>query len=134
MQKVDGVTEARVSLNEGMLTLKLAPANRVSVAGVRSTIRANGFTPKDAEVRVVGRVVARGDALALVVTGSNEEFLLEEDPRARGLVAEARRSHLDRQVVLTGVVPESPKRVSRDRLRVRAVAAVPGAPPARPGP
>ena len=120
MQKVEGVSAVQVSLNEGMLTLRFVPANRVSVAAIRATIRSNGFTPKDAEVRVTGRVVARGDSLFLVVPGSNEELVLEDEPNAPGRVADVRRAYAGASALLSGVVPESPRRTARLRLRVRS--------------
>jgi copper chaperone CopZ len=133
MQKVDGVTSVTVSLNEGTLTLTLAPTNRVTVARIREAIRANGFTPKDAEVRVVGRVVARGDTLLLVVPETSESFALEDAPGAAGRVGELQRGHVGTQVIVSGTVPESAKVAGARalRLRVRSVAAAPS-PPAMP--
>lgn len=127
MRKVDGATSVQVSLNEGMLTMRFAPTTRASVEAIRGTIRSNGFTPKDAEVRVAGRVVARGDSLLLVVPGSNETLVLEDDPAAPGRLAEVRRSYAGKVALLSGVVPESPRRAATLRLRVRGVTPAPGA-------
>lgn len=55
--KLPGVTSVRVSLNEGKAVAQLAPDSATTLAQIREVIRHNGFTPKDASVTLVGRLV-----------------------------------------------------------------------------
>lgn len=43
VQKLEGVEEVEVSLNEGYAEIALAPRSGVTVEGVRRVIRDNGF-------------------------------------------------------------------------------------------
>ena len=124
MEKIDGVTEVKVSLNEGTVVLRLAPTNRVTIERIREEIRSNGFAPKQAEVRITGQVMARGDSLVLVVAETNETYVLEDASTAQGRRAEIRRTRLGMKTVVSGVVPESGKQpASRPRrLLVRSFA------------
>ena len=102
LQKIDGVAKVEVSLNAGDANIRLEPTNRVSVEQIREAIRKNGFTPKEAEVTVVGKLVERGGRLVLEVSGPNVTLALS-GPRAGELQAMA-----GTVVVLGGLVPEAP--------------------------
>jgi 3-hydroxyisobutyrate dehydrogenase-like beta-hydroxyacid dehydrogenase len=81
MQKVDGVQNVRVSLNDGQTILDLKPGNAVTLAKLRQIIKSNGFVSKDASV------LARGSAngqRSFVVGGTNEQVDLSADPRPVG--------------------------------------------------
>lgn len=122
MKKIDGVAAATVSLKEGTVTLRFAPSNRATVGRIRETIRANGFSPKDADVRVAGRVTVRGDTMLLVLPEMGEMFLIEAAPGATQALGELRARFVGARVVITGTVPGSAKRdASRpQRLLVRS--------------
>jgi hypothetical protein len=76
-RKVEGVEDVKVSLNEGTVALELKPGNRVTVDRVREIIRKNGFTPKDATVKMAGKVIERNGKPALEVTGLDLVLLLD---------------------------------------------------------
>jgi hypothetical protein len=120
--KIDGVRSVEVSLKDGIATIQLAPSNRVTVARIREAVRSNGFTAREAEVRVAGSLVRRGDALALAVPGTTELFVLEDAPGAGGTVAELRRRGPDSRVMVRGQIPRPRPRQSRapERLLVRS--------------
>ena len=63
-----------VSLNEGYAEITLVPDNGVTVERVRQVIRKNGFTPREAHVRVRGTALSRGGTLVFDVSGSGESF------------------------------------------------------------
>lgn len=88
VKKIEGVESVDVSLNGGLAVIRLAPENRVSVDQLRDAIRRNGFTPRDAEVRVTGKVVERDGRLALAVPGQAVPFLISDHPDAKGKTAE----------------------------------------------
>ena len=127
LQKIEGVSAVTVSLNDGAVTLRFIPDNRVTIERIREAIRTNGFAPREAEIRVAGRVIVRGDSLLLVVRETNESYVLEDIPGAAGRRAEIRRGLVGTRVVVGGQVPTSAKQpASRPRrLLVRSFASLP---------
>jgi copper chaperone CopZ len=123
--KIDGVRSVKVSLKEGVATIQFAPSNRATVAKIRDAIRSNGFSAREAEVQVAGSLVQRGDALALVIPGTDEVFFLQDAPGVAAMVAELRRRGSNARVVLTGQIPAPGARRAGApaRLLVRSFAA-----------
>lgn len=99
VKKIDGVESVDVSLNRGLAVIRFRPEQRVAVQQVREAIRANGFTPKAAQVRVAGRLVKRGDRLALATPGEGDIFLLAAHADPPGREGD--------EVVVEGLVPET---------------------------
>ena len=60
VEKLDGVDKAEVSLDDGRVTVRLAPGNAVTIAELRRTIRHQGFTPKEAKLTLSARIEVRG--------------------------------------------------------------------------
>ena len=123
--KIEGVQSVKVSLKDGIATIRFAPSNRVAIARIREAIRSNGFAPREAEVTVGGSLTQRGDTLALVVPGTADVFMLRDAPRAIGTVAELRRHGVGNQVVVTGQVPRPVGRAAGppERMLVRSFVA-----------
>ena len=117
--KIEGVQSVKVSLKEGVATIRFAPSNRVTVARIREAIRSNGFTARDAEVQVAGSLAQRGDTVMLVIPGTDETFVLRDAPGAVGTVAELQRRVPSSRVVVSGRVPAPPERRGREQLFVR---------------
>jgi len=116
IKKVNGVQDVRVSLNQGTAVIRLKEGNRVDVEQLRDIIRKNGFTPKDSDVKVAGKVVERNGKPALEVNGPDIVYLLE------GNVAPL-RGMTGKQVVLAGQVPETRGKNEPPNLVVKEVAA-----------
>lgn len=57
LKRLSGVTDVRVSLNEGVAVVALTPGSTTTVESIRKVIRDNGFTPKAAQVVVTGKLV-----------------------------------------------------------------------------
>jgi copper chaperone CopZ len=112
VRKIDGVRDVTVSLKQGLATIHFAPTNRVSVEQIRKAVRSNGYTPRAAEVRVAGLLVARDDTLVLSIPGSEESYVLQDAPGAVGQVASLRRLPSRARVLLNGQLPD-PSRSSR---------------------
>ena len=104
LKKLDGVTEVTVSLNEGLVKMSLAPENRVTLTEIRKRILDNGFTPKDAIVRISGVLDTRTSVPRLTTTG-NVEYVLSP---AQGFVesqwAELNAMHSGSKVEVRGRV------------------------------
>ncbi len=67
LKKLPGVTNVRVSLNEGQADVTLSADSPTSIDAIRKVIRDNGFTPKAAGVTVVGTLVQAEDGMWLEV-------------------------------------------------------------------
>jgi copper chaperone CopZ len=119
VKRIDGVESVDVSLKEGAATVKLKPGNHVTVDEVRDAIRKNGFTPKDADVTIAGKVVERNGKPALAVSGSDLVYLLGQSSEAKGK-AEELQKQIGRDVIVKGHLPESSGKVSEPQtLEVR---------------
>ncbi len=70
LKKIQGVTEVTVSLNEGLVKMLLAPENRVTLKEIRQRILDNGFTPKEAMVRISGTIDTGASPLRLTTAGN----------------------------------------------------------------
>jgi hypothetical protein len=81
MQKVDGVQNVRVSLNDGLTILDLKPGNDVTLARLRQIIKNNGFVSKDATLLARGTV--KGPRV-FVVNETNEELAAIGTPQRVG--------------------------------------------------
>jgi hypothetical protein len=86
--------------------LALAPGSAVGIGEIRSVIRKNGFTPKDATVHIAGRLVRTDGGLSLVV-GPSRSYQLSPDASAGATWEALQRLPVGAQVELTGRVPES---------------------------
>lgn len=124
IRKIEGVASVDVSLNGGFADVKLKPGNRVDPERIRQVARDNGFTPKDADVKVTGQIVERGGKLALEVSGLDDVvYLLVEHPEAKDKLAEAHKA-AGKAVVVTGHLPETataPKPDATRTLEIRHV-------------
>lgn len=120
MKKLDGVRDARVSLNEGKALVALDPANKVSLADIRKLVERNGFTPQGATVTLRARVVAAGDTLRLEVPETKEMFHVATTPYADN-VAELKK-HVGQVVVVEGLIA-APKENSAAVIQVTSVKA-----------
>jgi hypothetical protein len=89
----------------------------VTVARIRDAIRENGFTAREAEIRVAGSLVQRGDTLSLVVPGTDDVFLLE-DAAGASAVAELRRRGVGARAVVVGQIPNPAARRGSGPMRM----------------
>lgn len=119
VQRLEGVESVRVSLNDGVAEIRLAPENSVTLARVREIIRSNGFSPKAAEVVVAGIVIEHEGAPALATDGATPAYALVDHAAAPGTVA---RLPTGRRVEIRGRVPESQPNPAGElpRLEVRS--------------
>lgn len=60
LKALPGVRTVKVSLNEGYAEVTLGDGATTSLTDIRKTIRNNGFTPKQAQVRIEGTLLLHG--------------------------------------------------------------------------
>ncbi len=80
IQKIPGVESVSVSLNRGLVRVKLKPGNTVKIEQIRKAILDDAFTPKDAQVVVIGQLASQGGKLQFKVAGTNEIFPVLSTP------------------------------------------------------
>jgi len=105
--KLEGVESVRVSLEEGLAAVTLKRRNALDPDRIRKVANDGGFTPKQAEVRVRGRLVPEGETLALAVSGVELHYRLVEHAAAPGRLAALSEVVAGTPLVVSGVVPES---------------------------
>ncbi len=121
VRNIDGIDSVEVSLNRGVVVIRLKPENRVTLAGIRDAIRENGFTPKEAEVRARGTVLDDSGHLALAMPGIHVAFRLAADSLASGIIDELHRVR-GQDVTIDGRVPETARGAREPAiLRARAL-------------
>jgi hypothetical protein len=82
-------------------------------------VEKNGFTHKDAEIVVKGRLTGTANAPVLEVSGTSDRYTLS--PTAAGLDIV---SLLGKTVIVGGVLPQAPKGKLSDTLRYKTITEV----------
>jgi copper chaperone CopZ len=80
VQKLDGVESVDVSLQRAVADIRLRRGNAVTLDRLRDIVKNNGFTPRDATVSAVGRLVDRGGKPAIEIA-PNQALLLTADSK-----------------------------------------------------
>jgi copper chaperone CopZ len=89
LKKFPGVESVDVSLNKGLATVKLKPANAVTPEQFWEAVKNNGFTPKDTHVVVRGEVFSVGGKLQMKVNPTNRVYELTGVKPVEGKVVTA---------------------------------------------
>ena len=122
VQKLPGVESVNVSLERASTEIQLRPGNSITLDQVRSIIKNNGFTAKEATVTVVGRLIERGGQPALEVTGTDTVMLIVADPKQPApfkKVEERLRAKTSDVIRIAGMVETNAN--SPDRITVRVL-------------
>ena|SRR5580698_7161616 len=119
MKGIEGVNTVDVDLNTGLVTIKLVPGNSASMRQFNQAVEKNGFTHKDAEIVVKGRLTGTANAPVLEVSGTSDRYTLS--PTAAGLDIV---SLLGKTVIVGGVLPQAPKGKLSDTLRYKTITEV----------
>jgi cation transport ATPase len=117
MKGIKGVNTVDVDLNTGLVTIKLDPANMAAMHQFNEAVERNGFTHKDANIIVRGKLSGTADAPILEVTGTTDHYSLT--PAASRIELTAL---LGKTVTIAGILPQAPKGKVSDSLRYTAIA------------
>lgn len=104
-------------------SLQFKQGNRVAMEQVREAIRRNGFTPKGAEVRVLGALVRQQEKFALAPPGS-EPVLLVVGLDSPDLLRRLQGVPPGTVLLVNGLVPETEKG-AQATIQVRSFATTP---------
>lgn len=116
MKGIQGVNKVDVDLNTGLVTIKLTPGNAASMRQFNEAVEKNGFTHKDAEILVKGKVTGTASAPVLEVSGTQDRYVLLAAASQQNLAA-----LLGRTVSVNGVLPQVAKGKVPDTLRYKTI-------------
>lgn len=119
MKGIEGVKTVNVDLNTGLVTIKLVPGNNASMRQFNQAVEKNGFTHKDADILVKGKLTGTASAPVLEVSGTQDRYVLSST--AAGMDV---GSLLGKTVTVSGVLPQAPKGKLSDTLRYKTIAEV----------
>jgi hypothetical protein len=117
--KIDGVDTVTVSLQRAVADIRLRPENRVTIDQIQKMVRKNGFTPREANVTVLGSPVERGGAPAFAISGIDEVLIVDQKRSTASAVKaleEARKEASPVVAELTGTL--EPLAGAPDRIAV----------------
>jgi len=116
MKGIEGVNTVDVDLNSGLVVIKLAPGNSASMRQFNQAVEKNGFTHKDAEIVVKGKLTGTTNAPVLEVSGTSDRYTLSPSANSQDIA-----SLLGKTVTVGGVVPQAPKGKLSDTLRYKTI-------------
>lgn len=111
LKALPGVRNVTVSLNNGYAEIELMHENAVTIGEIREIVRNNGFTPKSAQARIVGKLEAANEKLYLSAADIRLELT------APVALHDKLRSLVGQQVELAGQIPAD----HNERLRVQRI-------------
>ena len=116
MKGIQGVNAIDVDLNTGLVTIKLTPGNNASMKQFNAAVEKNGFTHKDADIVVRGKLTGTANAPVLEVSGTQDRYALSPNASGKDLA-----SLVGKTVTVTGVLPQAPKGKVSDTLRYKTI-------------
>jgi copper chaperone CopZ len=116
MKGIQGVNTVDVDLNTGLVTIKLTPGNSASMKQFNEAVEKNGFTHKDADVIVRGKLTGMANAPVLEVSGTQDRYALSSSVAGLDIA-----SLLGKTVTVTGVLPQAPNGKVSDMLRYKTI-------------
>ena len=122
VKKISGVETVTVSLNKGLVSIKLVPGNRVRMDQIRKAILDDAFTPKDANVAAVGKLTSENGKLRFKVAGTNETFPVTSTPH------QSWQEYIGRDVTVDGLLAAPAKGTEGGILKITSISAA-SAPP-----
>ena len=116
MKGIQGVHQVDVDLNTGLVSIQLTPGNSATLHQFNEAVEKNGFTHKDAQVVVKGKLAGTASSPFLEVTGTSDRFALVP-AHSGGTLTDL----LGKEVLVSGVLPQAPKGKVPDVLRYESL-------------
>jgi len=118
LKKIERVTKARVSLNEGLASTELAKESRIRLSTIREAVRESGFSAEHAVIRAAGTLKQESGRWIFVLPGG-AFFVLEGSNTAEGAYPDLKPG---RAVVTGSVGKGEPGEGGSYELKLLAVA------------
>ena len=105
LKKMEGLQNVRVSLNDGKAYLELLENNSLSLRQIQGEVKKNGFSAKNAEVVIKGKLINKNGGFELqtgaetyiIDTGSSDDLILKLKPgtvKIKGVVMDEEDGNL----------------------------------------
>jgi copper chaperone CopZ len=121
IKRLEGVQSVRISLNDGTAEIRLASENRQTLDQIRQRISDNGFTAKNAEVKLRG-VIREKEGKLVIETKSGEVYVLQSPAEAKNTLEELKKTKAGTSITVAGVITETRKSPSQPwNVQVRQV-------------
>jgi copper chaperone CopZ len=117
LKSVPGVDTVNVSLEKGLASVTLKPGNAATLKQLGDAIAKNGFTMKQSEATVNGRVVQVAGKMKFEISGSKELLELVPDANASPVTP----ALIGKNVEVAGTIPEAAKGKTPDAIRYRTI-------------
>lgn len=111
LKKVDGVRDMEISINTGVVTLKITDGKTPNLSLIREAVKGAGFTTREIRITAIGTLDVQEERVQLNTKGSDQKFLLfEKETPDGGLLGKEMRTRLailankDSVVTVTGTV------------------------------
>jgi copper chaperone CopZ len=116
LKAVPGVDTVNVNLEKGLASVSFKPGNTTTLKQLQDAIAKNGFTMKQSEATLTGKVQEASGKLQIQIDGSNDVLqLMQGQPEADA------KAFLGKTVLISGQIPESPKGKTPDTLRYKSI-------------
>ncbi len=106
LKRLDGVQAVTISLNNGTAEIRLAPDNRQRLGEIRQRISDNGFSAKEAQVKLSG-VLREKEGKLIIEVESGEVYALQQFADAKNVLEQLRKSKAGKHITVAGVVAEA---------------------------
>ena len=127
IRKLPGVESVDVSLERSVADVRLKPGNTVTLGQLRTIVKDNGFSAREATVTATGSEVERGGKPAFNVSGLGVVWLIVPDPNRSAAYDDAVKRAASRQAEdsaeITGIVPAPSHADEPERIAVQQLAA-----------
>lgn len=115
VKKIPGVETVTVSLNKGLVSIKLAPGNKVRMDQIRKAILDDAFTPKEAKIAAIGKLVSENGKPQFKVTGTDETFPVASTPHPSW------QKYVGRNVTVDGLLAAPAEGTEGGNLQITSV-------------
>lgn len=117
LKAVPGVDSVNVSLKKGLATVTMKPSNTTTLKQLQDAVSKNGFTMKQSEVILIGKVQDASGKLQIQVSGSNDILELVAASQA----GPDAKTFTGKTAKMTGEIPESQKGKIPGTLRYKTI-------------
>lgn len=85
LKKIEGAGKIKINVDKGIALLENKQGKSIEVEKIESIVQDAGFTPREIALTVVGRLGEVSGAPVLLISNTDEEFILRENEQLKKL-------------------------------------------------
>jgi copper chaperone CopZ len=113
MKKIDGISDAEVSLSKGTATIQLNPGNQVRLEQIRKAVEDSGVTPKEATIKMRGELGFESGHFTVKVLATNESFDVDAIPSTPDKSEQALKQFIGQELNFVVFIPPAKGKTQR---------------------